>query len=257
MSDDILGFEGGAGDGDGAQNAGGAGAGSGGDAGGQGAGAGAGEGGLPKWHGVLPKDYQGHDALKDVEGMDTLMEKFVALKGLEGRVTVPNKDASDEEKASFFKAIGVPESMDEYGDILPEYKTLFHGAKLSKAQAELLKKGHDAIAAKTKEAEQAAIDKRKAESLDSLKADWSTDFDKNSNIANKALREYADEDTFKALKERYPGLTSDPDVVKIFHKVGKATLDDSVINGTGANGGERPKDKAGRTTFSYGSMKDK
>jgi len=256
---------GGASDSDGTDDASGTGAGSDHDASGDSAGTDTSKGDLPKWHGVLPKDYQGHDALKDVKGMDELLGKFVALKGFEGKVIVPNKDASDEEKANFYKAIGVPESSDAYsiekvdippetgysGEIMPEYKKVFHDLKLTQVQANTLFKAHMAMEKAKFDAMQAEQTKQRDAAKDALKTEWKGDFDKNANIANKALRAYTDQDTFASLKKKYPGLTSDPDVVKMFHKIGKETLDDSVISGTSVTQGDRPKDAAGRSTFAY------
>jgi hypothetical protein len=269
MADDILGLDGGAGEGEGqgAEGAAAAAAGAG-DAGGQGAGAAAGEGEHPKWHGVLPKEYQGHEALKDVEGMDQLLKGYVGLKGLEGATVVPGKDASDEAKAKFYEAIGVPKDADSYsidkvevlegmtltGDIMPEYKQVFHALKLNQNQANELFKTHMEIEKAKFKAEQEAKEQAKNTAIDGLKTKHGADYDKVVNIANKALRQHVDEEAFKRLKEQ--GFTSNPDVVEIFYGVGKATLDDSVLGGSGAgSSNERPVDQMGRKTFSFGNTK--
>jgi hypothetical protein len=269
MPDELLGLEGGAGEGEGQEATGGEGTQEGAqEAGNQQAGAGEGEGGLPKWHGVLPKAYQGHEALKDVEGMDKLLESYVGLKQLEGATVVPDKDASDEVKANFFKKIGVPEKAEAYaidkvevlegmtltGEIMPEFKQLFHNLKLSQMQANELFKGYMEVEKAKHKAMVEAETKAKEKAKESLKSEYKADFDKNMNIANKALKEYVDEEAYKRLKSK--GFTSDADVVEMFYRIGKATLDDSVLSGTGAKSkGERPKDAQGRPTFSFANTK--
>lgn len=248
MDGDILGHGGAdGGNQDGGNGGGGAEGGS--QAGGAGAGGAGGEGEHPKWHMVLPKEYQGHEALKDVEGMESLLSKFVGLKSNEGAVVIPDKGASEEVKAAFFKTLGVPDTSAEYtGEIQDVYKQLFHNAKLTQGQAEQLFKGHEAITAEIMKAEQTAKDKATEAAKDALKTEYGADYDKNVNIASTALKEYMSEDAYARLKEK--GFTSDPDVVEMFYRVGKATMDDSALGGSGAKAKEeRPLDAQGRPTF--------
>ena len=223
-----------------------------------------GEGELPKWHGVLPKAYQGHESLKGVEGMEQLLEGFVGLKATEGKVFVPDKDSSDDVKAAFFKELGVPDKSAEYtidkvdvpegigftGEIRDEYRQLFHNLKLSQGQANKLFKAHMSIETEMFKAKQAEADKATEKAIDTLKTEYGADYDKNVSIATKALKEYMSEDAFTRLKDK--GFTSDPDVVEMFYRVGKTIIDDSVLTGTGAKSkGERPKDGQGRSTFDF------
>lgn len=248
--DDILGHGGADG---GNQDGGGSGGGAegGSQADGGGAGGAGGEGEHPKWHGVLPKEYQGHAALTNVEGMESLLKSFVGLKANEGAVVIPGKDASDEVKAAFFKELGVPVTSAEYtGDMQDVYKQLFHNVKLSQGQADELYKGHEAITAEIMKAEQTARDKATDAAIDALKTEYGADYDKNVNIASSALKEYMNDDAYARLKEK--GFTSDPDVVEMFYRVGKATMDDSALGGSGSKAEKkRPVDEQGRSTFEF------
>lgn len=271
MSEDILGLDGGAGEGNGSGAEGGGAAAAGGqEAGGSGAGTGEGNGGEhPKWHEVLPGAYKGHKALDGVEGMEQLLKGYVDLKGLEGATVVPGKDASDEDKAKFFKALGVPdkhedyaidkvevyEGMDVTGEIMPEIKQLFHQLKLNGVQANGAFKGYMELEKAKFKAKQEAKEKARDKAIETLKTEYGADFEKNKNIANKALKKFVKEDAFNRLKEK--GFTADPDVVEIFYQVGKSTLDDSTLSGTGAKKkAERPKDAMGRSTFSFSGKKE-
>jgi len=103
-------------------------------AGGEGAGGDGGAGGGeidPDWYGSLGdkpgdgetasnRDYVKAKGFKDIDGV--VKAYRAAEKGLHdsGRIKVPGENASDDERAAFYKAIGVPEDVSGYEIKLPE-----------------------------------------------------------------------------------------------------------------------------------------
>jgi len=121
----------------------------------------------------------------------------------ESQVRVPGKDATDDEKAAYHKAIGVPEDPAEYEfpeveDLTDEVKESraawgkrFHDLGLSKQVAKdlLTLVNEDAQSALAKQVE---ADKAFAQSQeDALKSEWKGDLEKNKTLANRAFAEMA------------------------------------------------------------------
>ena len=151
---------------------------------------------------------------------------------------LPGKDATDEERAAFNKAFGVPESADDYAFTVPEgrqvteadrafqdaFKGVFFGAGLSGVQATALNTAWNEFQGAA-EQEVLKADKAFTEAAEAtLKQEWGDDFDRNSALGKRAAAEIFDSDLEVASKiEMKDGrfLLDHPVMVKAFASVGR------------------------------------
>jgi hypothetical protein len=110
--------------------------------------------GLPSWHYQIPKALQGNEILSKYASNGDALQRLVDLEGKADRtITVPQQDATPEERAAFYKRLGRPESPAGYeltvpkeladsGAIPADYSKQLaeraHAAGLTKAQAQTL-----------------------------------------------------------------------------------------------------------------------
>ncbi len=200
----------------------------GGDAGGEGEGTGEGDGGtgdgeaakgkgdnLSKedldaaikdedWRSDLPEDLR--KTADRFTSKEDAVRAIVAFQKREGQVRVPGKNATEEEIASYHKAVGVPDKAELYefpeieGEELTdevkasraEWGERFHKMNIPKDVAKSLVQMVGEDAAKMMEAEVEA-DKSFAKSQeDALHNEWKgEDYDKNKTLANRAFNEIA------------------------------------------------------------------
>ncbi len=183
-----------------------------------------------------PKDWRDGlpDELKETAerfaSAEDAIRSIQTLRKRDSQIRVPGKDATDEERAAYLKAVGVPEKPDGYEfpplskDQLTdeakasrqEWSQLFHKLQVPKDMARAL---FDAVAADAEKQQQALIEADKAfakEQEDKLRAEWKTDFDKNHTLANRAFDEVASR----------AGLNLE-DLKRIETKDGRFLMDDS------------------------------
>ena len=123
----------------------------------------------------------------------------------DSQIRIPGKDASDEEKAKYLSAIGVPESPDKYEwPTIPEdqmtdelkvsretWGKRFHELNVPNETAKLLSQFLNDDLAEAMKAQNEA-DKAFAEEQENvLKNEWKGEFDKNKTLANRALENIA------------------------------------------------------------------
>ena len=174
---------------------------------------------------------------------------FEMRQKVSSMISLPGKDASEEDVAKYHKAIGVPESADKYEIDIPEgyepteQDTAFYGsvkeaakaAGVSQAQLSALTATYNAHVAemtgRIEEETTKAIEKAHAD----LEKEWpGEDFGKNSAIAQRALRTFAD-DKFKAWLEegKIDGIPAGdhPFIVKMMANVGRRLGEDTLSDG--------------------------
>ena len=151
------------------------------------------------------------DDLKPIADRFTSREDAIraiqAFQKREGQIRVPGKDATDEERAAYRKAIGIPEKPEEYEfPELPkeqltdavkasrqEWAKRFQQFGVPKQTAKQLIESLNQDVAKQMQAEVEA-DKQFAKSQEeALRAEWKgDDFDKNHTLANRAFADVAE-----------------------------------------------------------------
>lgn len=184
---------------------------------------------------------------------EALLKSYVAAErmiGNQNKVAVPGPNATPEERAAFFKAIGRPDKPEDYGvkmpDKMPDGKTPFpkelwnekratafaklaHENGFTKAQVEVLSKfdiehGLEAYAA-VKGAQKAQIDGAVAD----LKKAWGADYDANLALAERAAKEIG------LIGADNPELANNPAFIKAMAEVGKRLGEDRAAGARGTS----------------------
>lgn len=166
------------------------------------------------------------------------VKSIVDLRKRESTPRLPGKDATDEDKAAFRKAWGVPESAEGYKFEMPEgvesndadkafqevMGQTFHDADISTTQAEKLSKTYNEIVTKVKAEIIKADEDFVKETEAALKHEWGDDYDRNKTLANRAAAEILGSDLEVASHLELKGdrfLLDHPIMVKAFAEVGK------------------------------------
>lgn len=207
-----------------------------------------------KWLDALPddaKDYK--DTLSKYKSVPDMAKALANANALIGKkLGVPNEKSSPEEVAAFRRAMGVPESLEEYKfapDSLPEGMTW--SDDMAKPYAEIAHKHgippsamKELVAqhAKTEmfklEAIQATYEKQRTEAVQSLQKEWGNDFGKNIGLAKQAAK-------LAGVDANSHGF-SDPEVVRGFVRMAHMMSEDKVGRSMGGTefmtGAARAKD---------------
>jgi hypothetical protein len=148
------------------------------------------------------------------------------------KVTIPSKNATDEEWAQFYNKLGRPD-LDKYDlkgegideDTIKGFKEQAYKAGLLPKQAQAVLDWNLAQA----KARGDVINKQVADEFEKkvtgLRSEWADAFDHNLQLANRALKEFATPEELQYFKES--GLADNVELVKLFHRIGKGLKEDS------------------------------
>lgn len=164
----------------------------------------AGPAGDESWRAALPDELREAEALARFDDVAALAREHVHLQSLIGRkgLIPPGDDASPEERAAFFTALGRPASPEAYdlGDFAPPDDVPWndalqaamlgemHAAGLTDGQARALLEsyaGMQGAAVSQARAEQAEASER---ALEALQAEWGARCDARLDLAGRAFR---------------------------------------------------------------------
>jgi len=183
---------------------------------------------ISKYNGNLEELAKGHLELV----------KMVGKKG----VIVPGENATDEEKNTFFKTLGMPEKPDDYkitfADGLnaglqasPETQTWLKGVGhklgMSQGQLEGLYNEFNTFQSGLLDANDLATDKAFGESSTKLRAEWNKDFDNNVALANRVANQLGGEEFVAKLGD----LKNNIPMLKFLANVGLKMSEDSISLG--------------------------
>lgn len=191
----------------------------------------------------------------DVVGSYTNLEKLLGADKA-GRALVPPKDdAPAEEWGAFYTKLGRPEKADGYklpvpdGDSGAFAKTAaswFHDAGLTAKQAETLAAKWNQHVGGTMHAQQAEFEQKSAVDLQDLQREWGDQFEAQSELARRAIREAGLSKEEGQAIERALGLGK---AAKVFAFLGKQFAEAPVKGGEGASSsrfGATPEDARAR-----------
>lgn len=239
------------------------------------------------WTAQLPDDLKSNEAFTGFEKIGDFatayLEQGKAKTELDGKlansVQLLKDDATDEEKADFFNKIGRPEAPDNYEfqrpelpddipyneDLEKEFRSIVHGAGLTKTQAGIIynwfhSTGIDADKAR-KAADQKFKEMRQKEAVDSLKKEWGEEnYGKNVEIANRAVKAVESEGVkdFKSYLDE-SGFGDNLKLIEAFYIIGTKILDDTTLPGAppgekGLNATPEGKSAAEEKVLEYPSM---
>lgn len=149
-------------------------------------------------------------------------------------VQLPTEHSTDEDWANFYNMLR-PSELEQYQLKAPENMALneerftafrenAHKLGLQPKQAQAILDWYNtSISEETTAVTQQNQQAYEAE-VKGLKEDWGEGFDKEMNLAQRAVKEFADEETVNYLKDS--GLAGNVKLIKLFNKIGKGLLED-------------------------------
>lgn len=205
---------------------------------------------------------------KSAEELEKAYKNLETKIGSKG-ITVPGDDATDEERAAYYKAIGKPETADAYEIAVPEgmqadaglmtwYKETAHKYNMTKSQAESFAKDYNEFFEKqSTEQWNAQIEQTR----EALKAEYGVKLDQNLGNAKSALYSLVDKAEAKRLGDTYG---NDPGFIKALVAVYNRTSEDKVTDKSVSNTGIDPtkeynsilKDKGHKLNAAYWNGND-
>lgn len=199
------------------------------------------------WRASLPEDIRADTSIADFKDVSALAKSFIDTKSKVGanNIVVPGKNATDDERNTFFNAIGRPENVDGYKvptENMPEGVTVddgqvtaFHNEAhrlgfTEQQAAAMVRFDANRSAAALKEIAE-TTEQAKANAETQLRKEYGHAYDQNIKMAQKAIDEFGGEELRAALNES--GWGNDPAFIRFGVKVGRALAEDEVIGGGG------------------------
>lgn len=194
------------------------------------------------WRDHLPQDMKDDIVFKDVKNIGSLAKQFKDAQSFIGdSVRIPGEDASPEEVDQFFNKLGRPASAKDYHFELPElqgnewdkdniqeFTKVFHEAGVTQGQADIILNGYarmnNEIAVKAEEGI--------GESITQLKESWGPNFERNLNLAQRAVEHLGGQEAKDIFN--VSGVGSHPVLVEMFANIGRQLAEDNIITGEAA-----------------------
>jgi len=204
----------------------------------------------PSWRSSLPEDIRDDPSLKPLQDINSLAKSYVHSQKMLGsdKVIVPGKYAEPSEWRQFYHKAGLPEEVKDYEitsadtesdeEFFDDYKKASHKAGVLPSQAqEMFNWYMDKANSEVKRQEEESA-KMIEGSINTLKTDWGSSYDSRLKAARTAVNHFGD-DKLKDYLDK-SGMGNDPNLIRVFSKVGETLSDDSFK-------GESDKGNYGRT----------
>jgi len=220
----------------------------------------------------LPEDIREDPSLKvfmDDKGnvsLENLAKSYVHAQRKIGErgVPLPGKNATDEEWMTFYNNVR-PEDLAKYEvqntltdgvaldqNLFDGFKATAHKAGLSQKQAQGVIDWFNGVTAQS----QQELSKTQQDSYDKevkqLQADWGDAFKQEVALANRAVKEFADESTLNYLRES--GLDGNVQLIRLFNKIGRGLLEDKFENESHGTFGVTKEDAQKKMAVIYGDQ---
>ena len=180
----------------------------------------------PKWFsqiGDITKDAAKAEKLAKFEKLSDLANAYFELDGKLGNsITKPGENASDEERESFYRALGKPESADKYsikGDEAKLFREMAYKNNLTDEQAQALYASLQDLGKTAVANQELAYKQQASETQAALTAEYGKDYPVKIELLKRGLKAYGGEAI--ANKLMAAGLLGDIDIVKHFIHLGE------------------------------------
>lgn len=209
------------------------------------------------WKDELPDDIKSDPSLASIQDVAGLAKSYINAQTLVGKkgVILPGENATEDDWNQFYGAIGRPETPDKYEiakpselpegfpyveDIEKNFKDVAHKMGLTPNQVKGLYDWYMKMDVDLFQTAQNHL-KQQGESLEAeLRKEWGMAYDQKAELAKRAAKQFADEDTLTQLE----GALGAPGMVKLFAKIGEAMGEDKMIGGGGGSGTALTPDQA-------------
>lgn len=205
----------------------------------------------------LSEDFRNDPSLKDIHSLDDLAKSYINAQKTIGadKIVLPGKNATDEQREAFYKAIGRPDAPENYGlavsEDFPEglidssaldgFAKASHQLGLTTQQASGVLKFYEGIGKEAIEGQAKAQAEATESAVTELKKEFGQAFESKVSVANQALKRLAGDDYPQLQKElQMEGVGSRPALVKVFAKVGEMMGESSLAGEGQAKAGRTP-----------------
>jgi len=175
--------------------------------------------------------------------LDEALQASIDMEEKAGKmVAIPGEKATDEEKTAFYGKLGVPAKPADYKlDLDPkmsvdkkqveEYQKLAHSMQLTNEQANAFFKTANESAAREIQAFKARNNDEKMQVQETLKKEWGEKYASEVAIMTRGIKAYGGEDLLKDAEAT--GMGNKLSFIRLLHKLGQTTVEDSVSRATG------------------------
>lgn len=212
------------------------------------------------WRAELPDPLKGHEAFTAYKTKNDLwnghIDAVTKLKETEGKLanSIPKlaENATDEEKAAYRAAIGVPEKADDYeielaegmdNSLAPWFKNVAHQLDMPKGMAKGLSAAWNTMITQMAQADKDAAIKAHDEALTELKKLWGPDADAKAEVVKQGYKFFGDnpllQDLMQAevtIGDRKVKVGNHPGMVNLILEIGKKVTPDSTLQGGPGHG---------------------
>lgn len=188
----------------------------------------------------------GDEKVREFAGQHTGLEEFAkralglrqAASQRDGFVKLLGKDATDEDRAAYRKAMGIPDKPEDYGIVAPKgqeellgtpeevgaFARLAHDLGLTRAQVQSLTEFDLGRKVKFADRTSAEADAAIGKVETALRQEWGADYDANLAHADGLVREFGGDELIAQMRDL--GLNRHPVVVRFLARIGRELAPD-------------------------------
>jgi hypothetical protein len=203
-------------------------------------------GGTPDWRSSLPEDIRNEAVFASVKAKDAgealgiIGKSYVHAQRMVGaeKILRPRDNWTPEQWREWNKSVGVPETHDKYTipevklaeglTLVPEkmenFKKVFHDAGLRPDQVQKVMKAYLEDVNGEFTGKQTAASTARAQAEQELKTEYGDKYDAKLDVARSVLKKFGSDTLLQKLESS--GLANDPEVVRMFAKLGEGMLED-------------------------------
>lgn len=206
---------------------------------------------VPAWMSQLPDELKSSAVLAKFGKLGDLAKAYQELAAkADGALQLPAKDAKPEDVQAFYEKLGQPKTAAEYeitGENADMFRAIAYNSHLTQSQAKsmyeaIVKVGTDAVAKR-----QQQMKTQYAETEAALKEEYGTHYQEKLELLTRGMRAYGNGAIQQKLQSA--GLSFDPDIVRMFIRIGELTSE-APATGKGATGnGYTPNADGGMFDF--------
>lgn len=192
-----------------------------------------------KWNEVLANEFEDNPSLKQLSNVKTLAKGYVNQGKIVGRKTFDYETATDEEKDELFTKMGVPAEAKEYDfqkpGNMPEdmpyneeeaqaFMNKAHELKIPKQTATELRNWFNDMQFEGWNNAQTSLDELQSASQKEIKTEYGAAYDDKIALAKRTVNTFGAADALNQF-----GLEDNPELVRMFVKIGEAMSEDRLI----------------------------
>lgn len=201
---------------------------------------------------TLSEDLRNEPSLQSFDSVDNLAKSYVHARRMIGTdpsevLRVPKEGDADGWN-QIYNRLGRPDEPSGYqfdlGDgeedsNVADFKNVAHQLGLSNNQAKMVLGIYNQVNEQEITKDQEEFEQMNVEQLQQIQTEWGDSFKRNSELARRAIQNFASEETVEALKE--VGLINHPEILKTFSRIGEAMAESDFLPGTrGQTGAPSP-----------------